>query len=320
MTEQNVKAISYWLLFATILLVGWLKLSTPLLTILFSLLILRALGRRMPRWLCVILFLVLVSCVFYGFVFFIKTAVRDLPQIAQTAIPLIIQYSQKYGVTLPFEDLNSLRAVAVEGLVSELQGVARFAEVATKEFVFLVISLVVSLSIFLGGKFVLDQESYSPKNLYLRLCDEITTRFSSLFESFVLVMGAQLMISAINTFFTAIFVFAISLPYAHLAVALTFLCGLLPIIGNVLSNTIITCIALTVSLEDAALALAFLILLHKFEYFLNGKIIGGRIRNPMWLTLLALIVGERLLWVPGMILAPVFLHFIRVETSKVELS
>ena len=184
----------------------------------------------------------------------------------------------------------------------------------------LVNSLVVSLSIFLGGKFVLDQESYSPNNLYLRLCAEITERFYSLFESFALVMGAQLMISAINTFFTAIFVFAISLPYAHLAVALTFLCGLLPIIGNVLSNTIITCIALTISLEYSGLAFVFLILLHKFEYFLNGKIIGGRIRNPMWLTLLALIVGERLLWIPGMILAPVFLHFIRVETSKVELS
>ena len=64
------------------------------------------------------------------------------------------------------------------------------------------------------------------------------------------------------------------------------------------------------------MALIFLIAIHKLEYFLNGKIIGGRIHNPMWLTLLALIVGEKLMGVPGMILAPVVLHYVKVEASR----
>jgi predicted PurR-regulated permease PerM len=69
----------------------------------------------------------------------------------------------------------------------------------------------------------------------------------------------------------------------------------------------------------AMVALIFLIAIHKLEYFLNSKIIGDRIRNPVWLTLLALIIGERLMGIPGMILAPVVLNYLRVEMSKVEM-
>ena len=38
----------------------------------------------------------------------------------------------------------------------------------------------------------------------------------------------------------------------------------------------------------------------------------------MWLTLLALLFGERLLGIPGIILAPVVLSFIKVQASKFE--
>src|SRR5437899_10894589 len=63
----------------------------------------------------------------------------------------------------------------------------------------------------------------------------------------------------------------------------------------------------------AIVALIFLVAVHKLEYFLNSKIIGDRIRNPVWLTLVALIIGERLMGIPGLILAPVVLNYLRVE-------
>src|SRR5262249_52777080 len=136
--------------------------------------------------------------------------------------------------------------------------------------------------------------------------------------SFKTVMGAQLIISLINTTLTALFVSLIHLPYSILVVGATFVCGLLPVVGNLISNTLIVSIALTLSVRKASLALAFLILLHKGEYFLNSKIIGGRIKNPMWLTLIALVIGEALFGIPGIILAPVILHYVKVETSTVE--
>jgi len=57
--------------------------------------------------------------------------------------------------------------------------------------------------------------------------------------------------------------------------------------------------------------------IHKLEYFLNSKIVGWRIHNPLWLTLLGLIIGERLLGIPGMILAQVVLNYVRLEMSKI---
>jgi len=130
-------------------------------------------------------------------------------------------------------------------------------------------------------------------------------------------MGAQIVISAINTALTSIFVAAVHLPYAIVVIGVTFLCGLVPVIGNLISNTIIVGVGFTISPGMALAALLFLILIHKLEYFLNSKIIGDRIRYPLWLTLLGLIVGERLMGIPGMILAPIVLNYIRMEASAI---
>ena len=40
----------------------------------------------------------------------------------------------------------------------------------------------------------------------------------------------------------------------------------------------------------------------------------------MWLMLLAMLIGERLMGIPGVILAPVILSFMKVEMKKIELA
>jgi predicted PurR-regulated permease PerM len=101
------------------------------------------------------------------------------------------------------------------------------------------------------------------------------------------------------------------------AVGITFLCGLLPVVGNLLSNTVVVALGFTVSPAKGLAALVFLVCIHQLEYFLNSKIIGSRIRSPLWLTLLALVLGESLMGVAGMILAPAILHYIRMEAAQV---
>jgi predicted PurR-regulated permease PerM len=130
-------------------------------------------------------------------------------------------------------------------------------------------------------------------------------------------MGAQIIISSINTVLTAIFILITGLPHAAVVIGVTFLCGLLPIVGNLISNTIIVFLAAAMSVKFALVALIFLVGIHKLEYFLNSKIIGGWIRNPVWLTLIGLIVGEIVMGIPGMVLAPVVLNYMRLEMSKI---
>ncbi|HVV01008.1 MAG TPA: AI-2E family transporter, partial [Verrucomicrobiae bacterium] len=159
----------------------------------------------------------------------------------------------------------------------------------------------------------------SEPHLYGTLTEEIARRFRTLYASFSIVMGAQVVISAINTVLTAVLVVAIHLPYGLVAIGTTFVCGLLPVVGNLISNAIIIGIGITVSPRDALICVIFLVVVHKLEYFLNSNIVGGRIRNPFWLTLLALILGEQLMGIPGMVLAPVFLSYLKMETSRIQL-
>jgi predicted PurR-regulated permease PerM len=145
---------------------------------------------------------------------------------------------------------------------------------------------------------------------------QLVTRVQTFYASFARVIGAQIIISTINTALTAVFLMWNGYPYVTVIIVLTFLCGLLPIIGNILSNTLIVGVGFVISPRMALIALIFLVLIHKLEYFLNSKIVGDRIKNPMWLTLIALVLGEELMGIPGMILAPVVLHYIKVEASR----
>jgi predicted PurR-regulated permease PerM len=307
---------SYLFIIAVIVLAGATHLATPLVTVLFSYFALRKLDFGKRKWMSVALFLVLVAGVLYGFGFLIRQAFIAFPKIAAESIPPLIAYAQNHGIELPFSDLDSLKAATVDVIKDEFLFVGNFARVATKQLVFVFIGIVVAVSLFLNPR--VEKYSGRPKgpNLFNATTDEIKIRFRLFYESFETVMGAQILISTINTLLTAIFVFAVSLKYKTVVIGLTFLCGLLPIVGNLISNSVIAGIAFTISPRVAIAALVFLVALHKLEYFLNSKIIGDRIKNPVWLTLLALIIGERFMGIPGMILAPVVLNYIKVETSR----
>jgi predicted PurR-regulated permease PerM len=315
---QKPAAISYAVFALLLILVAALHLATPFIGALFCYLALRRLAFSGKKWIALTLFIVLLAAGFSIFVFFLKRALVVLPEIVETAIPVVVKYAEQHGVELPFTDLDSLRSVALDSVRSTLGDLGNYVKVATKEFAFLVVGIVIAVGVFLNPDFEPSRHKGPPQmNLYSFYTGWIRKRFSSFYQSFETVISAQLIISAINTVLTAIFVFATEIRYASVLIILTFVCGLLPIVGNVISNTVIIGLAFTVSPKLAAFAFAFLIGIHKFEYFLNSKIIGGRIHHPMWLMLLALLIGERLMGIAGIILAPVILSFVKVEMQKI---
>jgi len=308
--------VSYFFILAVIVIAGGLHLATPLVTVLFSYFALCRLNFTRHKWVSIALFLVLLSAVLYGLGFVLTQALKALPSIASESIPKIIAYARDHHIDLPFNDVEGLKAAVMDMMKDEFKFLGNFARSATKEFVFILIGVVVAVSMFLNPGFEKKGARLKQPSLFSSVADEIVRRFRLFYDSFEMVMGAQIIISGINTLLTAIFVLAISLKHGSVVIGLTFLCGMLPIIGNLISNSIIVGIAFTISPRTAIAALVFLVALHKFEYFLNSKIIGDRIENPVWLTLLALILGERLMGIPGMILAPVILNYIKVEAAK----
>lgn len=323
MTNEEKKAkqitnFSYWFFGAFCILLIMLKLNTPLLTILFSFLALQFFTIKGYRSISVVLFFLVVITIFLGFAYSINHVVITLPGIVEKALPAIIHLADSYEIKLPFTDIDSLKTSSVYVLKTELSSFANFAKLASKEFIYLIIGIAIAVGLFVTPRIDIENEkNIHHRNLYSAICLAITHRFQNFFLVFKKVMGAQIIISLINTSFTGIFLYVENLPHFELLITITFLCGLLPIIGNIISNSIIFFVAATISSTLAIHAIVFLIILHKAEYFLNSKIIGRAIKNPMWLTLLALVIGERIMGIPGLILAPVFLNYIKQETRPV---
>lgn len=315
--------LSYGLLVLTLVLAAALRLGGPLLIALFSYFALRQLLVITKRkWLALFLFILVVAALAFAAVYFTRAAVRALPEMAETSIPSASAWAEARNIELPFTDLQSLRNYIIDSLKEEaryLQNVAHVAGSTTTLLLFCLIAIVAAASLFLKSGLDIDRDTHTVKNnLFSVFSDEVSARFRDFYRSFATVMGAQITISLINTVLTSIFVLTMHLPHRALVIVLTFLCGLVPIIGNLISNTMILCLTLTISIKLALGALVFLVVIHKLEYFLNSKIIGQWIRNPVWLTLIGLVVGERLMGIPGLVLAPVVLNYIRVEMLKVE--
>ncbi len=312
------KRNSYILIALAILLIGWFRLGTPLVVALFSYFVLSKLDFLRRKWLTVSIFVGVVCVLCCGVIYFLGQAIKTLPQVATTAIPVIIQKAEEMKLELPFSDWASLKLFAMETLKGEIHYLGNFAGATAKHFVFVAIGIVIAVSLYLNPATDLNRDGYAIKNnLYSITFNELAARFRALYHSFATVMGAQLIISIINTGLTSVFLLSMQLPYIPLLLVITFTSGLFPIVGNLISNSVIVGFALTVSPRLGLIALIYLVLLHKLEYFLNSKIVGDRIKNPVWLTLLGLVVGERLMGITGMILAPVVLHYLKIEGSQI---
>ncbi len=301
---------------ALLVLIGWFHLGTLVLTAVFGYFALEQFSLGRSKTLAVIVYFLTVAATAYGLFFFSKQAYHTLPRIANESIPRIVEYAEHKGLELPFTDYASLKSLALKEVQERFANVGRYAREAVFQIVLLIIGLVVAVSLFLNARWGADEEHSTRDSLYSTVVQELVLRFETFYASFARVIGAQIIISAVNTLLTSIFLIYNGFPYVMVIIVLTFLCGLLPIIGNIMSNTLIMGVGFTLSPKMALVSLIFLVVIHKLEYFLNSKIIGSRIKTPMWLTLIGIVIGEKLMGIPGMILAPVVLHYIKVEASR----
>jgi predicted PurR-regulated permease PerM len=194
-------------------------------------------------------------------------------------------------------------------------------QVAGKQAVRVVVQL--GIGIVLGAMLALHSAKERPQGGPLSVA--LKARAAHLVSAFHDVVFAQVKISALNTLFTGGFLlvalplFGVALPLAKTLVVLTFVIGLLPVIGNLISNTLIFVVALSISLFVALAALAFLIVIHKLEYFFIARLIGARIQAFAWELLLAMLVMESLFGIAGLIAAPIYYAYVKRELREARL-
>ena len=256
----------------------------------------------------------ILTALIVGTVVFFRSGTESLPILFQkmaeilgssrTMLPdWLVQY-------LP-ADVDGLKVTTAHWLkthAAELQMAGKeVGRVAAHILVGMVIGAMVSLR---------EQQS---DHIHGPLAAALLERASRLGSSFRRIVFAQVRIAALNTLFTALYLgvllplLGIHLPLVKTMIALTFLLGMLPVVGNLLSNSIIVIVSLSQSLSIAIGSLVFLVVIHKLEYFLNARIVGSQIRASAWELLLAMLVMESAFGLAGVVAAPIYYAYLKDE-------
>lgn len=155
-----------------------------------------------------------------------------------------------------------------------------------------------------------------------------TKDFFATVQSFALafkhVAVAQVAISIFNTILTSLLLlavfplFGIHVPFVKSLIIGTFLFGLIPILGNIIVNCIVVLAALSVSIAAGTGALVFLIVIHKVEYFLNAKIVGGSVNATSYELLIVMVLFESIFGLAGLVIAPILYAFLKSSLKRLE--
>ncbi|MCM0081632.1 hypothetical protein L4X63_08540 [Geomonas sp. Red32] len=224
---------------------------------------------------------------------------RSLPLDMASSLPGSANELQESVVSFLRENGKELSSAGAEGLIT---------------FAHILIGMVIGGMTSIARVRIADNDHPFLSKLY--------GRAKMLTVSFEKVVFAQLKISAVNTVLTAIYLwlilplFHVYLPMVSLLVLLTFVAGLIPVIGNLISNSVIVILSLGTSLFVGIGSLLFLVVVHKLEYFLNARIIGHEVNAKAWELLCAMVTLEAVFGLHGVIAAPILYAWLKAEVLR----
>ncbi len=216
------------------------------------------------------------------------------------------------------ENIDQMHVMATEWLRNHAVEAKSMGERAGRVIVHLLLGMVI-------GAMVALHDSTDCVHGGRPLSNALRERLTRLQEAFQQIVFAQVQIASINAGLMALYLLVIlplagiSLPLSKSLIVITFVVGLIPVAGNLISNTILVIIGLSHSVQTAALSLLFMVIVHKLEYFLNARIIGAKIQAQAWELLVAIVAMEAVLGLPGLVAAPVLYAYIKRELICAEL-
>ena len=210
-------------------------------------------------------------------------------------------------------DSDALQKHIVAWLREHLAEVRTFGQQGAKVLVRIVIGMVI------GGLIALRQAD--PPVSYRPLALALANRATRFGEAFRRVVFAQVRIAAVNAALTAFYLavvlplLGIHLPLVKTMIAVTFIAGLVPVFGNLISNVVVVVVSLSVSPYVALGSLLYLVAIHKLEYFLNARMVGTQIQARAWELLLAMLLLEAVFGIAGLIAAPIYYAYLKDELA-----
>jgi len=238
-----------------------------------------------------------------------------LHHLATTLIEIRKKLPPDWAGYVP-EELLSVQELLADYLKSQARALAGFGTKGLHGLLLVYVGLAVGALLAASP----GAPTSAPNSAGLRLA--LRARGRSFIAAFGQVMLAQLWIAAFNACATAALLllvlplFGVAMPYAGSLVVLTFFCGLVPIVGNLVCNTMLTLAGLSVSPAVGLWCLVFLVVIHKAEYAINARILGRQTNTAAWELLTVMFVGEAVFGLPGLVAAPLYYAFAKRELQK----
>lgn len=326
-SKPSPAEIAAWILIGlALLLVLRLHLLTALLSglLIFQLvhmiapMLQRRLFGRRPRTVAVVLLAVvivgLITAAVVGILAFLRSEAGSLPALLHKVADILERAKAAlpaWAVDYMPGTVDELQETLLEWLNAHVSDLRLAGTETLHTLANVLIGLIVGAILALHD--VVDASASKP------LAAALAARAAKLGDAFRRIVFAQTRISLINTTFTALYLalvlplFGVHLPLIKTMIAITFVVGLLPVIGNLISNTVIVVVSLAYSVNVAIASLVFLVVIHKLEYFLNANIIGTRIQARAWELLVAMLAMEAAFGIPGVVAAPIYYAYVKAE-------
>jgi predicted PurR-regulated permease PerM len=262
--------------------------------------------RRFPRWLAILLLYLVILGTLTGIGFMIVPPLVDQAQQLWTALPQMFERAQE--------------ALIQRGLLKEhltlREAVAKAPGTGGGEAVGTVVG---ALAGVVGGLFGLLTililtfyilvEADNLRDTMLRLFPrrdrprvaaasrDITVKVSAW-------LGGQLLLGAIIGGTSAIGLWLLGIPFFYVLALISGVGELIPVVGPILSAIPAVLVASTVSLNKAVLVILFFLLQQQFEnHILVPKVMERQVGVSAVTVIIALLIGGKLLGIPGAILA-----------------
>jgi predicted PurR-regulated permease PerM len=160
-----------------------------------------------------------------------------------------------------------------------------------------------------------DDHARGPLALYL------TEKIDRFAHAFSRIASAQIKVSLFNTFIVSSYLLVLLLlgrpiPFMTTLIVITFILGLLPIVGNIVTNAVLVILSLGVSGGTAIVSLIFVVAISKLQYLLTSRMVGSEIDSQAWEILFAIIVGEAAFGIAGVVMAPIVYAFVKRELRE----
>jgi predicted PurR-regulated permease PerM len=259
---------------------------------------------RFPRWLAVTAVFVVGLLAIGGFLTAAIPVVVEQATQFVTKAPTYLHDAQNHNTALGKlnerfhlqQQLESL--ISGPGIGSGLLGAGQAVFSALTNVLLLVVLTVyflVDLPRIRAGGYRLIPHSRRPRAILIG--DEIFTKVGGY------VLG-NLAVSVIAGVLTLCWLLIFGIPYAALLAITVAILDLIPVVGSIVGGVLVSLVALTVSLPVCLGTIGFFIGYRLVEdYVLVPRIIGGAVKIPALVTVVAVILGGALLGVVGALVA-----------------